>query len=580
MFAAAVEVLESKAESINSINVFPVPDGDTGSNLLITLKKTVAEAGAGKEKSVGFLAELMADRALKHATGNAGVILSQLFLGLSKAAHGKQILTPSDLSRWLHKARELAYTSIAEPVEGTMLTVLKDTALASDSMAGDGDITAAFTAIVQAAERSVAATPKLLPILRKNHVVDAGALGLYTIFFGMHTGLKKNNYAAKKNIKTDWEVDTPEKHETFPNNHPPYGYCTEFMIFGKNLDKNRIREKFSSSGTSLIAAGNEASIRIHIHTEDPGKVLQIAAGIGRLDDISIQNMDRQHESIENAAGKIGIIADSVSDLPLEIVEKLGITVVPLIVRFGTRTYRDGIDLTAEEFYEKLQKEEDFPETSVAPPAAFTEAYDKLSEECDAIVAVMLSANLSGTYSSAVTGIQQMKRKRPVKVVDTEKAAMGEGFLVIKAAEAAAAGASLQEVVQAVEENKDRVHFLATFDTLEYLRRGGRISKGRYFFGSLLGIHPMITFREGRVVPAGSALNRKKAIDHLFRFAAERRNVEKICISHAACPGDAEALRVRIQEKFPYTEIYSTRLTPVMGTHTGPGLLLVTVLGDK
>ena len=128
--------------------------------------------------------------------------------------------------------------------------------------------------------------------------------------------------------------------------------------------------------------------------------------------------------------------------------------------------------------------------------------------------------------------------------------------------------------------KNRIHFLATFDSLEYLRRGGRISKGKFFIGSLLGIHPLISLIGGRVAPAGSTLNRKKALDRLYNFAAGFRNVEKIGIAHAACPEDAEALMARINKSFPNAEIHSSRLTPVMGAHTGPGLVLVTVLGDK
>jgi DegV family protein with EDD domain len=277
---------------------------------------------------------------------------------------------------------------------------------------------------------------------------------------------------------------------------------------------------------------------------------------------------------------VKIVTDSVADLPPQVVEELGITVIPLILRFGAETYRDSIDLTADQFYEKLQTSKVFPATSVPSPQTFAEAYDKLAEETDEILAIILSSKLSATYEVALQGIEQMKRKCRVEVVDSLSATMTEGFIVMKAARVAQAGASLDEVIEVARKTIPQVDFLAAFDTLEYLRRGGRIGKAQAFLGSMLRINPLITLRDGLVEPAGRARSRAKALDRLYDFAASYSRIEEMAVEDTACPDDAEALLERLGTIFPRERIYRSKMTPVIGTHTGPGMLLVAILGDR
>ena len=277
---------------------------------------------------------------------------------------------------------------------------------------------------------------------------------------------------------------------------------------------------------------------------------------------------------------VKIITDSVADLPSQVVEELGVTVIPLILRFGEETYRDGIDLTADEFYERLKSSKVFPVTSVPPPAAFAEAYDRLAEETDEILAVAVSSRLSATHEVALQSIEQMKRKCRVEVIDSQTATMAEGFVVMKAAQAAKAGANLDEVMEVARKNIPRVGFLAAFDTLEYLRRGGRIGRAGALLGSVLKINPLITLKDGVVEPGGKTRSRAKAIDHLYDFAASYANIEEMAVGNTACPDEAEVLVERLGAIFPKERIYRSRMTPVIGTHTGPGMLLVAVMGDR
>ena len=277
---------------------------------------------------------------------------------------------------------------------------------------------------------------------------------------------------------------------------------------------------------------------------------------------------------------VKVVTDSVADLPPKVVQELGITVIPLNVRFGEKVYRDGIDLTTEQFYRELTSSKVFPVTSVPSPVTFATAYEKLAGETDEILVIMLSSTLSATYEVAVQSIGLMKRKCRVEVIDSRSAVMAQGFLVIHAARAAAAGATMEELMALVQQNIPRIDIRAAFDTLEYLRRGGRIGAAQALLGAALKINPIITMRNGLVEPVARTRSRKKAIEHLYKFIASYKNIEELAVEEATCHEDAELLSDRLGSLFPKERIYRTKTTPVIGAHTGPGLLLVAVMGDK
>ena len=277
---------------------------------------------------------------------------------------------------------------------------------------------------------------------------------------------------------------------------------------------------------------------------------------------------------------VKIVTDSVADLPSHVVKELDITVVPILVRWGEELYRDGIDLTAAQFYERLKRSRIPPSTSVPSPGTFAEAYDKLAEEANEILAIIVTSRLTGTYNVALQSIGLMKRKCRVEVIDSKCATMAEGFVVMKAAQAAQAGASLDEVMEVARKTIPRVDFLSTFDTLEYLKRGGRIGKAQAFLGSILKVNPLITLRDGVVEPAGRTRSRAKAIDRLCEFAMSYSHIEEIAIEEATTPNEADRIAERLSIKFPKERIYRSKPSPVIGAHTGPGFLLIAVLGDK
>ena len=277
---------------------------------------------------------------------------------------------------------------------------------------------------------------------------------------------------------------------------------------------------------------------------------------------------------------LAVITDSVADLPPQLARELRITVVPLVVSFGGQSFRDGVDLDNDAFYARLRAGGATPLTSAPTPASFSEAMDAAAAEHDEVLVITLSARLSATHSAALQGRQLMKRSCRVEVVDSHWAAMAEGFVVMTAARAAARGAGISQALAAARTAERRVGFLAAFDTLEYLRRGGRIGAAAALLGSLLNVNPLIDLADGMVRPVGRARSRRKAMEQLVAFVAACTRIEGLAVESTACDEDAALLVDRLGQYFPRQEILSTRMTPVIGAHTGPGLLVVAVLGDR
>jgi len=299
MLATATSWLEKSASDIDALNVFPVPDGDTGTNMLLTMRSSVEEAYRTNDTSAGIVAQAVARGALMGARGNSGVILSQIWRGLAQGLAGKDIFTGSDLAEALQQASIMAFKGITNPVEGTILTVIKDAAKAAQAEVADGhdDLVVVMEAVVNAANESVANTPTLLPVLREAGVVDAGGQGLYTILEGILRYLRGEGEQMqfRKPQMIASNVPQPVRlPQMMTVEEVPYGYCTEFLLKGEGLNPDAIRDRLKKKGESLIVVGDDTTTRIHIHTLDPGNVIRYAVSLGTMHQVSIRNMDEQH----------------------------------------------------------------------------------------------------------------------------------------------------------------------------------------------------------------------------------------------------------------------------------------------
>jgi len=338
MFAAASSWLEKSSADIDALNVFPVPDGDTGTNMLLTMRSTIEESQLATDHSVSSVAKTMAKGALVGARGNSGVILSQIFSGLSQSLDGKDAIGGKELAEALVKASKVAYAGLSNPVEGTILTVMREAAEAAQAHAAtvSDDVVSVVEATANAAKESVANTPTLLPVLKEAGVVDAGGQGLYTILEGVLHYLKGETEQLK--LRRPWMVAssiplTAKSPQMVGIEEVPYGYCTNFVIKGEGLNPDKLRKRLGKRGQSVIVVGDDSAIRVHIHTLDPGDIMSYVVPLGTLHQINIRNMDEQYRDFiemqkeRMPAVEVAIVAVVVGEGLANVFTSLGATFI-------------------------------------------------------------------------------------------------------------------------------------------------------------------------------------------------------------------------------------------------------------
>jgi DAK2 domain fusion protein YloV len=341
MFAVGGSWLEKSVPDINAINVFPVPDGDTGTNMFLTVRSVIEEADrVSSDSSVSAVVKAMAQGALMGARGNSGVILSQFFRGLAKGLDEKEIITGTDWAMALDEASRAAYKGLSQPVEGTMLTVIKDASKAAREAArtAPDDLAKVTQAAVEAARDSVAKTPLLLDVLREAGVVDAGGQGVYILLEGALRYLEGKVEEMKYRRPQLIVAELPVAARAAPlaaEEEVPYGYCTNFLLEGNKLNPDKIRKKLESKGQSVVVVGDEATIRVHIHTYDPGSIIRYATSLGTLHQLQIQNMDDQHVGFVEMQKErlpsleIGVVAVAAGSGRREVFRSLGAAAIVL-----------------------------------------------------------------------------------------------------------------------------------------------------------------------------------------------------------------------------------------------------------
>jgi DegV family protein with EDD domain len=275
---------------------------------------------------------------------------------------------------------------------------------------------------------------------------------------------------------------------------------------------------------------------------------------------------------------VKIVTDSSADLPDQLAEKLGITVVPLYVRFGEEVHRDRVTISEDEFYQRLENTPVHPSTVQPGPQDFLEVYQKLAPDAEGIVSIHISGKLSGTCNSALMARDMMEGGCPVEVIDTQSVSMGLGLIVIAAAQMAKAGEGIDKVVEEVKQAIPQIHLLAMFDTLKYLLLGGRIGKAKALLGSILSVKPMISLKDGELVPVGQARNRAKGMDKLFDLAKNAADIQDLAVVYNTMPDEAQNLAERISSVFDKEKIRMARVGPALGVHMGPGMLIVAYRG--
>jgi DAK2 domain fusion protein YloV len=326
MVAAAHAALKAQVARINDLNVYPVPDGDTGTNMLLTLGSALSETSGKSYGSPEEASKACARAALMGARGNSGVILSQMIRGACEVLADRRSLDAEAFAAGLEGARERAYASVREPVEGTMLTVIKDAALAAREATegAKADLLSVVGVARQAAHDSVRRTPELLDVLRQAGVVDAGGLGVAVVLDGVYACVSGQ------------EIEVPESDAAAPDleeihaQEVAWGYCTEFLVDGFDGDVEDFKERVYASGRSVLVVAQDDVVKVHVHTQDPGAALSYAGSFGRLAGVKIDDMEAQVRSREpggRPAARLGVVAASRGDGNRALFEQMGAVVI-------------------------------------------------------------------------------------------------------------------------------------------------------------------------------------------------------------------------------------------------------------
>ncbi len=577
---AACEYAQVHRRELNRMNVFPVPDGDTGTNLALTVQAIADRLSASTARAVSTVAGEAAEAAVLGARGNCGMMLSHFLLGFAEWVRGWERIGVREFGAALRAGATSLQEAIETPVEGTILTVIRETADAAEE-APEDDFAPLVHRLVERARDALSRTPELLPVLRSAGVVDAGAKGFVSLLEGVLLLVRGEPVPrdAPDDLPGDERVGAAAMELT--GEAERYRFCTEALVRGDALPERRaVQEAVAEWGDSLIVIRSGTILKLHIHTDEPERVFRYLRGVGELVTHKAEDMKAQHAAVRGAGHirlarrPVAVVTDSACDLPDEVVRAHGIHVTPLLLVEGDRTFRDRVELTAEEFHRRLEREESLPTTSQPAPADFLRTYRAAMEEGEAIVAVLLSSGLSGTFGSGVAAAERFT-EAPVHVVDSRGASLLEGLLVLKACELAELGWEPERISREVVRIRERSGVLFTLRTFDRLVRSGRISAANARVGKVMGLRPLFELDgEGRVAVVGRAVGNRGARHKLFRMLRRRvpRDARvRFGVMHVAAPDVVAPLAAELQRSYgAHVEVLSAPATPVIATHLGPG----------
>jgi DegV family protein with EDD domain len=275
---------------------------------------------------------------------------------------------------------------------------------------------------------------------------------------------------------------------------------------------------------------------------------------------------------------VKIVTDSCADIPPQLAKELGITVVPVYLRFGEKVFRDVVDMGQDEFYDRLMHGPIHPNTTAPAPQDFIDVYRELGKKADGILSIHVSSKLSGTYNSALLGKKAVGNKCPIEIIDSEVVTMGLGHLVLAADKMAKSGMSLREIAKEVRRMIPSIRVIGLLDTLKYLALGGRIGKVQALLGSMLNVKPMLTVKDGVLMPSGRVRNRAKGIDILFDYVKNTPEIQDLAVVYNTTLEEAKDFVTRLGVVYDEAKIKLARLGPALGVHTGPGIMFIALRG--
>jgi fatty acid kinase/fatty acid kinase fatty acid binding subunit len=518
-----------------------------------------------------LVAETMAQASVRGARGNSGMLLSQFLLGFRDGIGQRLRVDAAELAAAIGLGFERLQASLDEPMEGTILTVAREAAAEAGRARGESDLRVFMSRIVNEADAALQRTPELLAALKTAGVVDAGAKGFVRLLEGVKRLIEEGHVA--QGAVDRLSASSSAAAQTEVEADRDYRYCTELMIRAPKLpDAADVRKALRAHGGSIVVLSTGDLLKAHVHTDAPEAVFKLASTWGTLESTKADDMRAQHQALQ-ARRPIAFVSDTACDLPDELVLQYDIGLVPTQLIVDDRAYRDRLELTSSEFFRRLRAGHD-ASTSQPTPQAFTDAYQDAARAADHVIAVILSSALSGTYANADAAAKRFDAAR-VTVVDSRSATLGEGLLVIRGVELAAAGWKPDHIVRELLRIRAQSGGFFTVDSLDRLVRSGRLGRGRAWLGTKLNLKPVMALTmEGKIEPVGRLRGRDAArsrmLELLDRALTPRPRALRLGIAHGDIPQFADALRVELVARYQPMQCLVTPITPVIAAHTGIG----------
>lgn len=577
-FLAGTRCLESNMNYINRINVFPVPDGDTGTNMVATLR--YINSHTLYSRSFYRSLDSIAEASLIGARGNSGLILAQYLFGLSRVFHGYDRVTAKTFGKGVMEAFPFSQQALSTPQEGTILTVIREWGEAvNQSSIVSVDFQELLSHSFEKAIQSLYRTKNMLKPLKESGVVDAGALGFINFIQGI---LESGQDLVMRYDQGDMEaLFSLNKGPLRNDNESSFRYCTEMIIEGKmKIQIEKIRENLSKMGDSLVISGAENICRVHIHTNDPSDVAAKLKKWGNLTHQKVDDMYLQQRIARRgkSGNKVALLTDSSCDLPRDILDKYGIHVISMKLAFGRDEYVDKLTIRPEQVYSVMSSSDFLPVTSMPSQGEFRDIYVRLLKNYDSVIAIHLSDKLSGTYNASYQAALNLGILERVSIINSKNLCVSLGLIVLDAAEALEKGYDHTEVVNRVNVSIDNAFIYVSLNTLKYMIRGGRINPLKGRLAGILNLKPVISLdREGKGIHYGQACgkmaNTRRIID-LFIRHWESGGSLRYAVVHAGAEKEANKLAHQLCVITGRETEYIAEISPVIGINSGPGSLAV------
>ncbi len=572
---AGIGHVVARREYLDRINVFPVPDGDTGSNLASTLGAVRDAVTDLRGRGAGGLLQAVAHAAVDGARGNSGAILAQFLCGASEALQGSERLSAGALAAALREGAEQARGAVADPREGTILSVIGAfaRAFAQQIEPSRGDLRGAFEHALVTAREALADTPRQLPVLRRAGVVDAGAQGFVDLLDGIAGYLRDGRRtvpAAAAGTSTPAALATAAHDDTGPGR-----WCVECLLSGAALDRGAIRAALAPLGGScLVIAGDARRLRVHLHLDAPSELFETLARFGTVSAPKADDMHAQRRAVQ-AGRRVAVITDSAADLPAARLTAAGVAWVPVRVSVDGVDHLDKIGLGGPELYRRMRDQGAVPRTSQPPAGDFSRRFRQTLSHHDEVVYVGLSAALSGTFQAA----QAAARGLRVVSVDSRNVTCGLGLLAEAAGHWAEQELDAAAIAARLTVLLPRVRTFGVLRDLTYAVRGGRVPRAALPLTRWLKLAPVLASRADGRLHLGGAL---RAGDGLpLRFAAwlarrvPRADAARVLVGHCDNPREAAQLATALAARFGLAAVPDVvESGAAIGAHAGPGTLVV------